>query len=99
MSVFETVASRWPDVSNIRLMTSSSILLIRAVQFDMPKDIAEKLRDAIEKSGQSVNSLAKAAGIPQTTLARFMRGHDMGIHRAAVVAKHLGLELKKTNKR
>jgi len=61
----------------------------------MSKDIADALREAIAKSGQSVNEIAKACGVPQTTLARFMRGFDMTIERGAKVAKHLGLELKK----
>lgn len=60
-----------------------------------PPDIAEQLRVAIRDSGQSANAMAKACGIPQTTLSRFIRGEDMGIHRAAKVAAYLGLELKR----
>lgn len=61
----------------------------------MSKDIAEQLRDVIQASGQSANQIAKATGIPQTTLSRFLRGEDMSIHRAAIIAAYLGLELKK----
>lgn len=60
----------------------------------MRKDLAEMLRDAIRKSGLSANELAAQTGVPQTTLSRFLRGKDMGIHRASKVAEHLGLELK-----
>jgi transcriptional regulator with XRE-family HTH domain len=59
----------------------------------MSKDIAEALRKAIAGSGKSVNEIAKASGVPQTTLARFMRGYDMTMARGAKVAKYLGLEL------
>lgn len=60
----------------------------------MSKELADKLRNAIERSGISANELAKATGVPQTTISRFLRGKDMGIHRAGKIAKYLGLELK-----
>lgn len=60
----------------------------------MPKDIAESLRAAIRDSGKSANQLASETGVPQTTISRFLTGKDMGIHRAAKLAKALGLELK-----
>ena len=62
----------------------------------MPKELADKLREAIRNSGQSSNEIAKAAGVPQTTISRFLRGKDMGIERASKVASYLGLELKKS---
>lgn len=61
----------------------------------MSKDIAEALRAAIHTSGKSANEIAKASGVPQTTLSRFLRGEDMSIHRAAKIANYLGFELKK----
>lgn len=60
----------------------------------MSKELADKLRDAIRKSGLSANEIAKRSGVPQTTLSRFIRGADMGIHRASKVAAFLGLELR-----
>lgn len=60
----------------------------------MSRDIAEKLRDAIRQSGLSANELAKRSGVPQTTISRFLSGKDLGIHRAAKLAKVLGLELR-----
>lgn len=61
----------------------------------MSKSIADQLRHAVLVSGQSANAIAKACGVPQTTLSRFLRGEDMSIHRAAKIAAYLGLSLKK----
>lgn len=60
----------------------------------MSKEMSDVLRSAILKSGCSANELSKATGVPQTTISRFLRGKDMGIHRASKIAKHLGLTLK-----
>lgn len=60
------------------------------------KSMADQLRDAMRRSGKSTNQIAKAAGVPQTTLSRFLSGKDMSIHRASLVAKHLGLRLERT---
>jgi transcriptional regulator with XRE-family HTH domain len=59
----------------------------------MASDIAEQLRAAILSSGQSANAIAKATGVPQTTLSRFLRGEDMSIERGAKVAAYLNLTL------
>lgn len=59
----------------------------------MSQEMAERLRQAIRDSGLSANELAARCGVPQTTISRFMRGHDMGIHRASKVAAYLGLRL------
>jgi transcriptional regulator with XRE-family HTH domain len=60
----------------------------------MPKDMADALRAAVLNSGYSANQIAKATGVPQTTLSRFLRGEDMSVHRAAKIAAYLGLELR-----
>lgn len=60
----------------------------------MPADLAEKLRAAIRNSGLSHNELARQTGVNQSIISRFMAGKDMGIHRAAILAKVLGLELR-----
>jgi transcriptional regulator with XRE-family HTH domain len=60
----------------------------------MPRDIAEKLRAAIRRCGKSANQLAKASGVEQSTISRFLQGKDMGIHRAAKLAACLGLVLR-----
>lgn len=61
----------------------------------MSKTVAEQLRKAIRDSGQSANAIAKATGVDQTLISRFLRGKDMGIERASLVAAYLGLELKR----
>lgn len=61
--------------------------------FGMSKDMAEKLRSAIIASGESANAIAKATGVEQTTISRFLKGKDMGIHRASKIAAYLGLKL------
>lgn len=61
----------------------------------MTKDIANKLRAAIVESGYSANEIAKRTGVDQTTVSRFLRGHDMTIHRAAKIAEFLGLDIIK----
>ena len=60
----------------------------------MSKDIADQLRKVIRDSGLSANQLAKVTGVDQTTISRFLRGEDMTIHRAAKIAKYLGVELR-----
>ena len=60
--------------------------------------MANDLRNAVAASGLSANEIAKACGVPQTTLSRFLRGEDMSVARAAKVAAYLGLELKQTGK-
>ena len=57
--------------------------------------MAETLRKAIEDSGESVNAIAVAAGIPQPVLSRFVAGHrDLALRTADKLAKHFGLELR-----
>lgn len=57
--------------------------------------MAERLRAAIIASGESANAIAKATGVDQTSISRFLKGKDMGIHRASKIAAHLGLQLIK----
>lgn len=61
----------------------------------MPKDIADKLRDAITKSGESNLAIAKATGVPVSRIWDFMNGGDMRLKNASKIASYLGLELKK----
>lgn len=60
----------------------------------LPPNIADQLREAISKSGESANEIAKASGVAQTTVSRFLRGEDMSFHRAAKIAAYLGLQLQ-----
>jgi plasmid maintenance system antidote protein VapI len=61
----------------------------------MGKEMAEILRAAIVNSGQSANEIAKATGVPQPTITRFLAGADMRVSRASKIAAYLGLELKR----
>lgn len=75
------------------------MLLNLVLCFSMSDDMANDLRNAVAASGQSANEIAKACGIPQTTLSRFLRGEEMSIGRAAKIAAYLGLELKPSKKK
>jgi transcriptional regulator with XRE-family HTH domain len=59
----------------------------------MSKKVADALRQAIRDSGESANQIAKATGVEQTSISRFLRGKDMGIERASKIAEYLGMEL------
>lgn len=58
--------------------------------------MADSLREAISKSGQSANEIARATGVPQPTITRFLQGADMRLSRAEKIASYLGLELRKS---
>ena len=59
----------------------------------MPPDLAQKLRRAAANSGRSHADLARATGIPQPTITRFIIVADMLLTFAAKLAVFLGLEL------
>ena len=57
--------------------------------------IADQLRAAILASGQSQYALAKAAGVSQSVLSRFVAAErDMTLATACKLSDHLGLELR-----
>jgi plasmid maintenance system antidote protein VapI len=57
--------------------------------------IADQLRQAIQASGQSQYALAKAVGVHQSVISRFLAGQrDVTLATAAKLAEHLGLELR-----
>lgn len=60
----------------------------------MSKAIADVLRDAIRKCGESANALADKTGVPQPTITRFLAGADMKLETAGKLAAYLGLKLK-----
>lgn len=61
----------------------------------MAKNIAEALRKEIFKCKLSDNELARATGVPQSSISRFLAGTDMRLASAAKIASYLKLELKK----
>ncbi len=59
-------------------------------------NIEEQLRDAIKNSGQSVNAIAKASGVQQSTLSRFVNEEtSIQLQFAARVAAYFGMRLTK----
>ncbi len=55
----------------------------------------EILREAIQKSGKSVNQIAKETGVLQQSLSKFMRGKDVRLETAQKLADYFGLSLRK----
>lgn len=62
------------------------------------KTVCEQLKDAVEASGMTRYAIAKAAGVGQITLDRFMSG-ERDLRGATIdkLAEALGLELRKCN--
>ncbi len=59
-----------------------------------PKTLADVLKKAIEKSGESVASVARGAGIAQPVLHRFVAGErDLTLRVATRLADYFKLEL------
>lgn len=63
--------------------------------------LSEQLRDAIEQSRASRYKIAKATGVSQSTLSKFVLGTRPGLSFDAMdrVAEYLGLVLVKKRKR
>jgi hypothetical protein len=56
--------------------------------------LADQLREAIENSGRSINSIALAAGVPQPVLQRFVSGErDIRLETADKLADYFGMRL------
>ncbi len=58
--------------------------------------ISQQLKDAILASGLSANAIAKACGVPQPTITRFLAGAEMKSGTIDRLAEHLGLVLTET---
>ena len=59
--------------------------------------LSEQLRDAIQKAGVSRYEIAKATGVSQSTLSKFVLGTRPGLSFDAMdrIGKYLGLEIVK----
>ena len=58
--------------------------------------MTEVLRRAVRESGQSIYAIAKATGIVQESLSRFVRGkQSLRLDKADALAAYFGLQLKK----
>lgn len=63
-------------------------------------EISEKIRDAIESSGESQLSIAHATGVNSGILSRFMRGErGINLKTVEVLCEYFGLRLTKTRNR
>ena len=59
-----------------------------------PPDVADQLRRAIASCGMSLNRLAKASGVHQAQLSRFVRAErSLTLTAAAKLCAYLGLYL------
>ncbi len=56
--------------------------------------LADRLRDAINKSDETRYAIAKGAEIEQSVLSRFMAGDDIRLATADKLCEYLGLTLK-----
>ncbi|HEY1601742.1 MAG TPA: helix-turn-helix transcriptional regulator [Pirellulales bacterium] len=63
----------------------------------MAKPIGDVLRAAIIASGISQADLARATGVEQSSISRFLGGKDIGLRKAGHIATHLGMELVMTS--
>jgi transcriptional regulator with XRE-family HTH domain len=62
--------------------------------------LVEQLREAIRKSGESLNQLGERSGLDSARLSRFMRGErDLTLSAAEKLCQALGLELSDSRPR
>lgn len=62
--------------------------------------IADQLRSAIERSGQTRLEIARKAGIAYDSLAKFVdQESDINLSTADALCRHLGLELAEPKRR
>jgi transcriptional regulator with XRE-family HTH domain len=63
-------------------------------------NITDRLRRAIERSGQSQNEIAKGSGVSQGVVSRFVRGErDISLPVADRLCAYLGFRLVEKGKR
>ena len=68
--------------------------------FDMSKDIEQKLREAIVKSKMSRYKISQLSGVSEGQLSLFVNGkRTLTLPVAAKLAKALGLELRPEEKK
>lgn len=67
---------------------------VKSFLHNLPMPIETQLREAIRTSELSGNALAKAAGVSQSAVSRFMSGEDIRLSAASKLAEHFGLELR-----
>jgi transcriptional regulator with XRE-family HTH domain len=64
------------------------------------KKLSDQLREAIEKAGVSRYEIAKATGVSQTTLCRFVSGErGISVDAMDAIGQYLGLSIVSQKKR
>ena len=59
------------------------------------KSITEVLRQAVRESGQSFYSIAKATGLVEESVSRFVRGkQSLRLDKADALAKYFGIQCR-----
>ncbi|QDU25584.1 helix-turn-helix protein [Anatilimnocola aggregata] len=56
--------------------------------------LEDQLRTAIKDSGQPGLAIAKATGVSQPAISRFLSGEDIRFSAASKLAEYFGLELR-----
>jgi plasmid maintenance system antidote protein VapI len=65
-----------------------------------PRTMTELLREALNSTDESLNSIQKATGLKRQVLAKFMRGEQsLRLDFADELAAHFGIEVTKKRKR
>jgi hypothetical protein len=62
------------------------------------KPMGDVLRDAIRQGGWTALALSQKTGVPAANIRAFLRGRDLPLSRAAMLADFLGLELTRKRK-
>ncbi len=61
--------------------------------------LSDDLKNAVQESGKSINSIAKGAGVPQPVLSRSINGErDIRLETASKLAEFFGLSLQPDTK-
>ncbi|MEQ8770046.1 MAG: helix-turn-helix transcriptional regulator [Phycisphaerales bacterium] len=56
-------------------------------------EFTDKIRLAVEQSGETRYAISKATGIAESVLSRFMSGRSISGPNLDVLARHLGLDV------
>lgn len=59
----------------------------------LPDNLSDRLRAAIESSGQTRYEISKATGVSESSLSRFMDGAGLTLANAELLFDHLGFRI------
>ena len=61
--------------------------------------MTDALKNAVRASGQSLYAIAKATGLNEDSLSRFMRGRQsLRLDKADILAEYIGVQVRQTGK-